>query len=57
MRAACLLGVLVLAKALVLAGVGAPVAGWGLVAYFWQDVIVELVAAAKNAMIGRPRME
>lgn len=56
MRAASLFGVLVVAKWLVLAGVGQPVGAWGAVAYFWHDVALALAAAALDAALRRPRV-
>jgi arylsulfatase A-like enzyme len=56
MRALCLLVVLVLAKLLVIAGTGAPPAGWASLAYFWQDALVALLAGALDAALRRPRI-
>ena len=55
MRATSLFGVLILAKVLVLAGLGQPLDAWAPVAYFWQDAAVALVAAALDALFRRPR--
>ncbi|HEX5071148.1 MAG TPA: sulfatase [Vicinamibacterales bacterium] len=56
MRAASLFGVLVLAKLMVLAGIGQPVGGWGAIAYFWQDMAVALLAGAVDAALRQPRL-
>jgi glucan phosphoethanolaminetransferase (alkaline phosphatase superfamily) len=55
MRAVCLFGVLVLAKLLILTATHPPLSGWAPVAYFWQDVLVVLVAGALDTLVGRPR--
>jgi hypothetical protein len=55
-RALCLLVVLVLAKVLVLAGAVVPPAGWGSLAYFWQDALVALLAGGLDAALRRPRL-
>jgi hypothetical protein len=55
MRAASLLGVFVLYKALVLVGRDMPVSPWAPLAYLWQDVLVALLfAAVDGAFHGRP---
>jgi glucan phosphoethanolaminetransferase (alkaline phosphatase superfamily) len=48
-----LLVVLVLAKALMLAGYGIPPSVWAPFAYFWQDVLVALVFGVVAALIRR----
>jgi hypothetical protein len=57
MRAACLLGVFLVARAAVLAGRGVPPSLWAPVAYVWQDVAAALLfglfdAAARRRWIG-----
>ena len=54
MRAACLFGVLVLAKSLTLAGRDLPVSAWAPFALFWQDVLAALVFLAFDAFLRRP---
>jgi len=56
MRAACLLVVLMLAKALELAGRDIPLSPWAVLAYAWQDLIFVLVFAAADCMLGRPTL-
>ena len=46
MRSASLLVVFALAKMVVLWGHAAPVTGWSLLAYVWQDVMVALAFGA-----------
>ena len=48
-----LLAVLVLAKAIMLAGYGIPLSVWAPFAYFWQDVLVALVFGIVSALIRR----
>jgi glucan phosphoethanolaminetransferase (alkaline phosphatase superfamily) len=49
MRAASLLGVFVLYKALALAGRDIPLSAWAPLAYLWQDVLAALLFAAVDA--------
>ena len=56
MRAACFFGVLVVAKVLVLAGTQPAFGAWAPVAYFWQDALVALAAAALDVVLRRPRI-
>lgn len=53
MKAACLVGVLVLAKVLVLAAVGQPWSPWAPLAYFWQDAAFVLGFAVVELMLQR----
>lgn len=53
MRAASLLGVFALYKALVLAGRDVPASAWAPLAYLWQDVLVALVFAAIDTAFRR----
>lgn len=54
-RAVALLGVLVLAKVLTLAGRDIPLSLWTLPAYLWQDLLFVLVFGAVDAAVRRPR--
>jgi hypothetical protein len=56
MRAACLLGVFVVAKAAVLAGRAVPLSPWTPVAYLWQDLLVVLVFGVLDGLLRRPRV-
>jgi lipoteichoic acid synthase len=53
MRAACLFGVLVLAKTLTLSGRDLPLSAWAPFAFFWQDVLAALVFLALDAFLRR----
>lgn len=55
MRSASLLLVFVLAKVVILWGHAAPVTGWSLLAYVWQDVMVALVFGALDIALQRIR--
>ncbi|MFO1497267.1 MAG: sulfatase-like hydrolase/transferase [Verrucomicrobiota bacterium] len=54
MKALALLGVLLTAKTIVLAGHGVPVSNWDL-AYFWPDLCLSLLFAALELSIRRQR--
>lgn len=56
MRAACLLAVLVTAKAVTLLGHRVPLSAWAPVAYFWQDVCVALLFFLFDRAIRRPTL-
>jgi hypothetical protein len=53
MRALSLLGVCLLAKAVVLAGRAVPWSVWTLPAYLWQDVLLALLLAAVDHLLRR----
>jgi len=55
MRSASLLLVFVLAKLVIVWGHAAPVTGWSLLAYVWQDVMVALVFGAFDIALQRIR--
>ena len=55
MRSASLLLVFVLAKLVIVWGHAAPVTGWSLLAYVWQDVMVALVFGAFDIALQRVR--
>jgi hypothetical protein len=55
MRAVSLLGVCLLAKAVVLAGRPVPWSLWTLPAYLWQDVPLALLFATADHLLGRRR--
>ncbi len=54
-RAVSLLGVLILAKVLTLAGRDIPLSPWTLPAYLWQDLLFALMFAALDAAARRPQ--
>src|SRR5207248_4133552 len=56
MRAACLLGVFVVAKACTLAGRPVPLSVWTPVAYLWQDLLAVLVFGVADYLLRRPRL-
>jgi len=56
MRAASLLGVLVVAHLLMLAGHSVPLSPWMPVAYLWQDLLVALLFAAVDHFLKRPSL-
>jgi hypothetical protein len=53
MRSASLLLVFLLAKLIVIWGHAAPITGWSLLAYVWQDVMVALAFAAFEIILQR----
>ena len=53
MRAASLLGVLILARTVILAGREIPLSFWTPIAYLWQDLLVALIFAALDSSIRR----
>ena len=53
-RSISLLGVLIFAKVLTLAGREIPLSFWTLPAYLWQDVLFVLVFAALDTVVRRP---
>jgi len=55
MKAASLLGVLITAHVLVLAGSELPLSAWTPFAYLWQDVLVALVFAGLDILCGKRR--
>jgi hypothetical protein len=56
MRAACLLFLFVLAKALVLAGRDVPLSPWTPLAYLWQDLLFVLAFGTADALVRRPKV-
>jgi glucan phosphoethanolaminetransferase (alkaline phosphatase superfamily) len=54
MKALALLGVFFIAKLAVLAGRPIQLSAWGLIAYFWQDVLVALLFGLLDLAIRRP---
>ena len=56
LRAACLLAVLVSAKAVTLIGRQLPLSAWSPLAYFWQDVFVALVFLIIDRVVRRPAL-
>lgn len=56
LRAACLLGTLVAAKAITLAGTDVPVSPWALAAYIWQDVLLAGVFFLIDGSLKRERI-
>ncbi len=54
MRAASLLGVLIVAKLCVLVGRDVPFNGWAPIAYLWQDLLVVLLFATVDYLVRRP---
>ena len=56
LRAACLLAVLVSAKALTLIGREVPLSAWSPLAYFWQDVLVALIFFVVDRQVRRPAL-
>jgi glucan phosphoethanolaminetransferase (alkaline phosphatase superfamily) len=55
MKALALLGVLVIAKLVMLAGRPLHFSGWAILAYFWQDVLVALAFLLLDRLLGRFR--
>jgi glucan phosphoethanolaminetransferase (alkaline phosphatase superfamily) len=53
MKALALLGVFLIAKLAVVAGRPAELSAWGLIAYFWQDVLVALLFGLLDLAIRR----
>ncbi|MBI4584743.1 MAG: LTA synthase family protein [Planctomycetes bacterium] len=53
MRAASFLGTLLLAKVLVLWGLGIQLSAWAWLAYFWQDLLIALLFAAFDLLARR----
>ena len=51
MRAASLLGVFVLARAMMLAGRDIPLSPWAPIAFLWQDLLVVLLVAAIDRVV------
>jgi len=57
MRAASLMMVFVVAKAIVLAGHHVPASWWSPIAYLWQDAAIVLIfAAVEFCLAGRTRI-
>ena len=54
-RVVSLLGILILAKVLTLAGRDIPLSPWTLPAYLWQDLLFALMFAAFDAAARRPQ--
>ena len=54
MRAVCLFAVLVIAKALTLAGRTLPLSPWSPFVFFWQDVLAALLFLAVDTFLRRP---
>ena len=54
LRAACLLAVLVTAKAVTLAGHHVALSAWAPFAYFWQDLCVALLFFVFDRALHRP---
>jgi phosphoglycerol transferase MdoB-like AlkP superfamily enzyme len=56
LRGVCLFGVLLTARAVVLAGHPVPLSIWAPLAYIWQDVLVSALFVAVDALLKRPRV-
>jgi phosphoglycerol transferase MdoB-like AlkP superfamily enzyme len=56
LRAACLLAVLLAARAATLAGHHIPFSIWSPIAYLWQDVLVAVLFFAVDSRLRRPRV-
>lgn len=54
MRAACLFGVLVVARVLTLSGRDLPLSAWTPFVFLWQDVLAALVFLAIDSLLRRP---
>jgi hypothetical protein len=55
LRGTCLLGVLLTARAAIMAGRPVPLSVWSPLAYLWQDVLIAVLFVIVDARLKRPR--
>jgi phosphoglycerol transferase MdoB-like AlkP superfamily enzyme len=56
LRGTCLLGVLLTARAAIMAGRPVPLSVWSPLAYLWQDVLIAVLFVIVDARLKRPRV-